>query len=137
MRSFLFLLITVIAMPLFAGGTKIYSSYESTRQALLKASVAEVQTSAKELAAVARAEKQEAIAAKAAALAQAKDIAAARGAFAALSEAMIQFRAGGSGARPVVVYCSMEKKSWLQPKGEIGNPYVAPSMRQCGEVRAN
>ena len=35
--------------------------------------------------------------------------------------------------RPVVVYCPMEKKAWLQPDEAIGNPYV-PSMLRCGEV---
>ena len=36
--------------------------------------------------------------------------------------------------RPVVAYCSMAKHSWLQPKGEIENPYFDASMRACGEV---
>jgi hypothetical protein len=30
----------------------------------------------------------------------------------------------------------MEKKSWLQPEGEIANPYVGDVMRTCGEVRS-
>ena len=37
--------------------------------------------------------------------------------------------------RPVVVYCSMEQKFLLQPKGEIGNPYVTAGMRHCGQIR--
>ena len=42
-------------------------------------------------------------------------------------------RVGGD--KPVVAYCSMEKKSWLQPKGAITNPYVDAAMRACGEVK--
>ena len=94
-----------------------------------------MQSSAKQLAATARAEKQSAVAAKADALATAKDMAAARAAFAALSDEMIKFRASAGGDRPAVAYCSMEKKSWLQPKGTITTPYVAASMRACGELR--
>jgi len=115
--------------------TNLFGNYESARQALIKTSLPDVQSSAKRLAVVARTEKQQAIAAKADALATAKDIAAARTAFAALSDEMIKFRAGATGDRPAVVYCSMEKKSWLQPRGAITNPYVASSMRACGEVR--
>jgi len=115
--------------------TNIYSSYESARQALIRTSLPEVQASARQLAAAARAEKQPAIAAKAGALASAKDIAAARSAFAALSDEVIKVRARTPGDRLAVAYCSMEKKSWLQPKGEIANPYVSASMRACGEFR--
>ncbi|HEV2720727.1 MAG TPA: hypothetical protein VG323_11960 [Thermoanaerobaculia bacterium] len=115
--------------------TNIFSSYENARQALLKTSVPDVQSSARQLAAIARAEKQPAIAAKADAVAAAKDIASARTAFAALSDEVIKFRAAVPGDRPAVAYCPMEKKSWLQPKGEITNPYVAPPMRGCGELR--
>lgn len=115
--------------------TKIYASYETARQALLKTSLPEVQVSARQLAAVARSEKQPAVAAKADALASSKDIAAARSAFAALSDELIRLRARTPGARLSVAYCSMEKKSWLQPPGAIANPYVDASMRGCGEFR--
>jgi hypothetical protein len=136
MRIRTFLVIALLSVPLFAGQTKIYPAYETARQALLNASMPQIQVSAKQLAFVARTEKQEAIAAKADALSAAKDVASARSAFAALSDEVIRFRASGAGDRPIVVYCSMEKKSWLQPKGAIANPYVAPTMRTCGEVRA-
>jgi hypothetical protein len=29
----------------------------------------------------------------------------------------------------------MAKQSWLQPKGEISNPYFDASMRSCGEIK--
>ena len=115
--------------------TNLFSNYENARQALINTSLPQLQSSAKVLATTARAEKQPAIAAKADAVAASKDIASARAAFAALSDEMIKFRAAAAGDRPAVAYCSMEKKSWLQPKGEITNPYVASSMRACGEFR--
>ena len=128
--------VLVAAIPMFADNTKIYARYENARQALLNGSVVEVTKAASELATAARIEKQDAIAQRAAALSAAKDITAAKNAFAALSDPMIAFRAKSSSERPIVVYCSMEKKTWLQPKGKIVNPYVAPSMRGCGEIKA-
>jgi len=83
----------------------------------------------------ARAAKQNAIAERAAVLATVANLKFARGSFAMLSEEVIRFRDARAGNRPVVVYCSMEKKSWLQPKGAVTNPYVNDSMRSCGVVR--
>lgn len=77
-----------------------------------------------------------AVAKNAAALAKATDLAAARAAFSGLSEPMIRYREMAGGDRPVVVYCSMKKKTWLQPKGEIGNPYGGQKMARCGQVIA-
>ena len=124
----------IVAAPLLANETKIYSSYETVRQALLKNSVADVQKSAKALATAARSEKQELIAVQAETLAEADDIASARRVFAALSEEVIKFRAAGCCERPVTAYCPMEKKSWLQPTGTpISNPYMDGGMRTCGQ----
>jgi hypothetical protein len=68
-------------------------------------------------------------------LSEASDLEGARGAFYELSKVMVRYRSkvGGEGL-PVVAYCSMLKKSWLQPEGEIGNPYYGQSMAVCGEV---
>ena len=130
-RALIILASLFVAAPLFANETKIYSSYETLRQALLKNSVADVQKSAKTLASAARSEKQELIAVQAETLAEATQIASARKVFAALSDGVIKFRAAG---RPSVAYCSMEKKSWLQPAGTpISNPYLDGSMRMCGQ----
>ncbi|MGZ8831968.1 MAG: DUF3347 domain-containing protein, partial [Thermoanaerobaculia bacterium] len=134
-RTLIILASLFLAAPLFANETKIYSSYERVRQALLKNEVADVQKAANNLSSVARSEKQEPIAVQAETLAEATDVASARKVFAALSDEMIKFRAAGCCERPVVAYCSMEKKSWLQPKGPISNPYVAASMRACGEIK--
>ena len=134
-RTLVILASLFLAVPLFAKETKIYSSYESVRQALLKNSVASVQKTSLELASVARSKKQEAIAAKAEKVAGAANVASARTAFAALSDEVIKFRAAVSGERPFVAYCAMEKKSWLQPVGtQISNPYLDTAMRSCGEI---
>ena len=37
-------------------------------------------------------------------------------------------------AEPAGAYCPMHKRSWLQPDGEIGNPYGG--MPRCGEIVA-
>lgn len=133
-KTFLAVAILTMAVPVFAS-SKIYAPYETTRQALIKTAIPEVQAGAKQVAATARVEKQATVAAKADALAKAPDLAAARIAFAALSDEVIKLRAGDKGDRPIVAYCSMAKKSWLQPKGEISNPYYDASMRKCGEVK--
>ena len=134
------LIVAVVTMLVFAvaasaGQTKLFENYESVRQALLSGSLDDVQRTANDLEDVARTEKQNGIAERASALAAAADLKGARDSFAMLSEEVIRFRDARSGNRPVVVYCSMEKKSWLQPKGAITNPYMDESMRSCGEVR--
>jgi hypothetical protein len=129
------LAVFLFAVVAAAGQTKIFEKYEGLRQALLSGSLNDVQSTAKELGNAARAEKQNAIAERASALASTTNLEGARDSFAVLSEEVIRFRDARSGNRPVVVYCSMERKSWLQPKGAIANPYVDQSMRSCGEVR--
>ena len=97
---------------------------EATRQALLKSSLPETQAAAKALAAEATKAKNAKIAEQAAAVAKSPDIAKAQAAFATLSD----------GTRPSVYYCPMVKKSWLQPKGDVGNPYDK-SMQMCGVLK--
>ena len=68
-------------------------------------------------------------------VAEADGLVAAREAFYELSKAMVRYRAQVGGERPVVVYCPMAAKSWLQLDAEeIGNPYYGQSMARCGEV---
>ena len=74
------------------------------------------------------------VAAAAARLAAAKDLDTARISFGELSKPLVRWREMASGPRPVVVYCSMLKKAWLQPPGELGNPYYGQEMPNCGEV---
>ena len=136
MKRTLILAVTLVALalPAFAAQPDaIFTRYEEARQALLGGSIPAVQKAAQALATTAA--KQPAIAQKANALAKAADLTAARTAFAALSDEVIKYHSTVKGERPVVAYCSMVKKSWLQPAGEIGNPYVSAGMRTCGEIK--
>lgn len=127
--------VMMFGVAALAAENPIFSGYEAVRQSLLKANVPAIQSAAATYAATAHAAGQHAVAAKAEALAKAKDLAGARTAFAALSDEVIKVRAALKTGAPIVAYCPMEKKSWLQPKGEISNPYVDASMRTCGEVK--
>ena len=67
-------------------------------------------------------------------LAEASDIQSTRDAFYELSKPLVRLRGSLTGERPVVAYCAMSRRSWLQPAGELGNPYHGQSMPTCGEV---
>jgi hypothetical protein len=66
-------------------------------------------------------------------VAAAKDLASVRAELAELTKPLTRYHLLVQGDRPVVAYCPMEKKAWLQPDEAIGNPY-APYMLRCGEV---
>lgn len=68
------------------------------------------------------------------ALSAAVPLDAAREAFYDLSKPLIRWRKAAGSDRPVVAYCPMAKRSWLQPKAGLGNPYYGQSMLTCGEV---
>lgn len=70
----------------------------------------------------------------AAALAAAEGIDAAREALGQLTKPLVRYRELVEGERPVVAYCPMANKAWLQPAGELGNPYYGQSMARCGEI---
>ncbi|HET7437293.1 MAG TPA: CusA/CzcA family heavy metal efflux RND transporter [Thermoanaerobaculia bacterium] len=114
----------------------LFPRYDAIRMALVSDSLPDARTHAKELAALARDDGRESIAARADAVAEAAELDAARDAFAKLSDAMIAYRnESKEEPRSVVAWCAMAGHSWLQPKGEISNPYLNGSMRRCGEVR--
>ena len=70
-------------------------------------------------------------------LVEAENLDQAREAFFELSKPMGRYRklAGVEGS--MVAYCSMLKKAWIQPHGEIGNPYAGQTMPTCGEMIAD
>ena len=70
----------------------------------------------------------------AARLAEAEDLKQARESLFGLSKPLGQYRklAGVEGS--IVVFCPMEKKAWIQPEGEIGNPYLGQEMPTCGQI---
>lgn len=129
-----FVFALALALPTFANPA-LFSKYEATRQALLKSSLGDVQKSAKALSAEATKAKNATVAQQADAVAKSADLDKARLAFSTLSNEMIKVRESVKGARPSVYHCSMVKKSWLQPKGQVGNPYDA-GMAMCGELKA-
>lgn len=126
--------VLALTFPLFANPT-LFTKYESVRQSLLKSDLAGVQKNAAALAADAQKAKKATVAGFAQSVAKSGDLAGARRAFGALSDEMIKVRSTATGARPAVYYCSMVKKSWLQPKGQVGNPYDS-AMAMCGELKA-
>ena len=68
------------------------------------------------------------------ALAEASDLTDARDAFYELSKPLVRWRKVAVVELPALAYCPMAKRSWLQPKGELGNPYYGQSMLTCGET---
>ena len=122
------ILVLALAFPVLAN-TGLFPKYEAVRQGLLKSSLPNVRKSAAALAADAQQAKLTTVADAAQAIAAAKNLADARRSFAALSDEMIKLP-----GRPAVYHCTMLKKSWLQAKGKVGNPYDA-SMATCGELK--
>ena len=70
------------------------------------------------------------------ALAKAKDLETARGAFKPLSDALIKYLADNKAKDAYVqVYCPMAKASWLQADKNVKNPYLGQAMSECGEIQ--
>lgn len=115
----------------------IFVTYEQARRALIHGSVPRIRDAAAALGQAARDVRQTKLAGLAAALEGAADLGAAREAFAAVSDEAIRYRSSAKDKRPHVLWCEMEKKSWMQPTVKVGNPYVDASMRTCGEVVRN
>jgi hypothetical protein len=70
-------------------------------------------------------------------LAAAEDLDQARKAFFELSKPLGRYRKLAGTVGTVVVSCPMAKKAWIQPEGEIGNPYMGRGMSTCGQVIAD
>ena len=146
-------ILTLLTLAAAAGASssatfdEILKPYEAVRLALLEDTVDGVGERAaairKEAEAAADADSTaddvrpllEKIAGFAGDLAEASDLETARGAFYEISKMLVQYRSKVSGDDlPVVMYCPMAKKSWLQLAGEVGNPYHGQSMPRCGNV---
>ena len=97
------------------------SRYENVRAALARDNLDDAKKAATELGE------------EGAALAKADTIAAARNEFSSLSVRAIKLAAGESAY--YVVNCPMLKKDWVQPRGEISNPYAGRSMPTCGMIK--
>ena len=126
--------VLALTFPILANPT-LFTKYETVRQSLLKSDLPGAQKNAAVLATNAKAAKNATVAELAQAVEKSRDIAGARRAFGLLSDEMIKVQKTTKGARPAVYYCPMVKKSWLQPKGQVGNPYDS-AMALCGELKA-
>lgn len=67
-------------------------------------------------------------------LAETTNLKSAREELFALTRPMAKYRKLTGDQGTVVAYCSMAQKAWIQPEGEIGNPYLGQKMPTCGEV---
>jgi hypothetical protein len=67
---------------------------------------------------------------------QAADLKSARNGFGELSDKLIAYLQATGAKRnpPYQFFCSMVKKSWLQPDKKTRNPYYGSSMLTCGEL---
>jgi len=133
-------IIVAAAMFFTRGGEAkpLYPKYDAVRLALVNDDASSAAKRAKELADLAQTSDHDRIASGANAVSRAGDLEASRQAFAELTDAMVAYRKESKEVpKPVVVYCSMAKHSWLQPKGPIGNPYLGAGMITCGEIQPN
>ncbi len=110
----------------------LLARYEVIRKALAGDSMTGVADAAKGIAADG-ATLAPALAKAATTVEAAKDIKAAREAFAALSDEAIALRKK-SGAKEIhIVFCPMANHAWLQPDmKKVENPYYGASMLECG-----
>jgi len=137
MKKLIASLTSLALASLAQAGPTVTEHYEAIRQALLHDSTDAVATHASELATAADpgcGKEWPAVATAAKRLAAATDLAASRKEFAVLSEALVACRKRAAMPGTLVVYCPMARASWIQPAGEIGNPYYGPSMARCGEI---
>ena len=65
-------------------------------------------------------------------VATAEGLEAVRSVFFDLSKPMGRLRKLTGDRSTIVVYCPMAKKAWLQPAGDLGNPYLGTEMPDCG-----
>ncbi len=70
---------------------------------------------------------------RARALAEATDLERARAAMASLTQPLTRWQRLVRGPKPVVAYCPMHRKAWLQDDGPMENPYD-PTMLRCGSI---
>jgi len=69
-------------------------------------------------------------------IADAKDIAKQRSAFAGFSSNMVSLVKSSKPSTPVYIdYCPMKEASWLSAEKEIKNPYYGDAMLTCGSVK--
>lgn len=106
--------------------------YEKVSGALVADNLTDAHAAARTLAAVAVAAHQAEVAAAAATVAKAKDLAATREAFKQLSKDAVQLARRERGW--FIVNCPMADADWVQSTRQIANPYFGQAMPTCGTV---
>jgi len=119
----------------------VYDDYLKIQSALAKDSLAGIPENAGAMAKAIKGDDMKMlspeIARQSEALADAKDLKAARKAFKPLSESLIKYLADHkvkSGSY-TEAYCPMAEASWLQAGKKISNPYMGQEMLTCGEIK--
>ncbi len=119
----------------------VFDNYIKVQRALAQDSIEGIGSTAKAMAETIRSDSLKRLSPKVAeqaeALAQAKDLDAARAAFKPLSDSLIAYiktQKLSPGAY-YVAYCPMAKASWLQTDKIIMNPYMGKAMIHCGQVK--
>ncbi len=130
------------AQPALPG--QLLGQYYAIQKNLASDSLAGVSASASQIANLSRqaaakdpqARAQLTALANAAGKLKATDLKSARNGFGDLSDSLIAYVQAVRAKRnpPYQFFCSMVKKSWLQPDKETRNPYYGSSMPTCGEL---
>ncbi len=134
----------VVAAPPAASVEQLLDQYFIIQKSLASDSTDGVAAAATQLAQISRraagvepqARPQLLALAEAATKLRAADLKSARSGFGELSDKLIPYLQATGAKRnpPYQFYCSMVKKSWLQPDKETRNPYFGSSMLKCGEL---
>ena len=133
-----FVLVVLLASPAAAGlASAITSPYLKVQVVLAGDSIKGVSEAAEEIMAAAAAlgDDGNGLADAAGALAVAGDIEAARKAFGALSDALIDYADSVGIGELKVAYCPMADRSWIQEGGSIANPFFGAFMLTCGSFQ--
>ncbi len=129
---FLSALVLGFTASAFAEST-VLDSYVSVSQALAADDLAAAKKAATELAATAKADKQDSLAAAAAKIVSSDSLDAARKSFKAASADAAKLAEGKKGF--YVFSCPMVHADWVQKSKATANPYYGKSMSDCGVLK--
>jgi hypothetical protein len=134
----------VLAAPPATSAEELLGQYYVIQKSLASDSIDGVAVASTQLAKISRrtaeaepqARAQLLAIAEAATKLQAANLKSATSGFGELSDGMIEYlkTTGAKRNPPYQFFCSMVKKSWLQPDKETRNPYFGSSMLKCGEL---
>ena len=119
----------------------VFDNYMSIQGELSQDSIAGLSKTGTAMAKAIRGDSMQMLSAKVAeqaeALAQAKDLEAARAAYKTLSESLIKYVKSQKlpAGTYYEAYCPMAKASWLQTDKTILNPYMGKGMIHCGVIK--